>query len=484
MKRLRATALLHSAILAFALALGLPAGIPAQTDEQVLASHGVDVVNKFFEGRFDDVRDSFTDEMNKALPPEVVAGLPTQITAQLGAFKGTGTPGINVDSESIRTVLVPLQFEKGRLIARVAYTLDGSSAKVAGFWIQEEQAAQQQQQQGAQGQGQAGEQAGGAPPPQIELATSGAPYVDAAKFKEFPLQVDGLPGILTLPAEAQPDKPVPVVILVHGSGPSDMNETVAANRPFLDIAQGLGSQGIAVLRYTKRTLYNPQFGMNKALTVQEEAVNDALTALKEVRGVPGLDQTKTFVVGHSLGAWLGPEIAKQDGQLAGVVMLGAPTKLGPASVVEQLDYLVKNSPDMAAPDKQQTIANLRAEMEKLIAGEGNPDTPYMGAYMNYWNDLSQRDMVAVAKGLSVPMFLGFGERDYQVLPSHAEGWRTALEGRKDVRIKVYPGLNHLMITGTGTPLPAEYSIPGYVSPEVVDDIAKFVKAQKPAGLQF
>ncbi len=487
MKANRLPGVLRSAILACALAVALPCALPAQTDEQVMASHGIDVVEKFFSGKFEDVRGSFTDEMSKALPPEVVSGLPMQITAQLGAFKGTGTPSVNADSDSIRTVLVPLQFEKGRLIARVAYMLDGSSAKVAGFWIQEEQQPGQQGQaqanEGAEGQAAAapGQQPGGQ---QIELPTSGAPYVDATKFKEFPLQVDGLPGVLTLPMEAQPSNPVPVVVLVHGSGPNDMNETVAANRPFLDLAQGLGSQGIAVLRYTKRTLYDPKMGMNKQLTVQEEVVNDVLSALRDVRGVPGLDQTKTFVVGHSLGAWLGPEIAKQDGQLAGIVMLGAPTKLGPQSVIEQIDYLLKNSPDMAAPDKQQAVAAMRAEMEKLIAGQGNPDTPYMGAYMAYWNDLSQRDMVAVAKGLTVPMYLAFGERDYQVLPSNAEGWKAAFESRKDVRVKVYPTLNHLMIAGSGTPLPAEYSIPGYVAPDIVDDIAKFIKAQKPAGLQF
>ncbi len=475
MKHTRTAQGLRGAMLALALALVLPAALAAQTDEQVLATHGIEVVNKFFEGRFEDVRDSFTDEMNKALPPDVVAGLPMQLTAQLGAFKGTGTPGINNDSDTIRTVLIPLQFEKGRLLARVAYSLDGSSAKVAGFWIQEDPATQAQDGSGAQ------QQPEGTGP---QLAVSGAPYVDASKFKEFPLAVEGLPGILTLPLEAQPANPVPVVILVHGSGPNDMNETIAANRPFMDIAQGLGSQGIAVLRYTKRTHYDPRFGMNKALTVQEEAVNDALAALRDVRGVPGLDQTRTFVLGHSLGAWLAPEIARQDGQLAGIVMLGAPTRLGPQSVVEQLDYLTKNSPDMADPAKQQAVAAMRAEMEKLIAGQGNPDTPYMGAYMAYWNDMAQRDMVAVAKDLQIPMFLAFGERDYQVVPSNADGWRAALDGRKDARVKTYPALNHLMIAGSGTPLPAEYAIPGYVSPDVIGDVANFIKAQKPAGLQF
>jgi hypothetical protein len=42
------------------------------------------------------------------------------------------------------------------------------------------------------------------------------------------------------------------VVLVHGSGPSDEDESIGALRPFKDLAWGLASWGIAVLRYVKR----------------------------------------------------------------------------------------------------------------------------------------------------------------------------------------------------------------------------------------
>ena len=59
-----------------------------------------------------------------------------------------------------------------------------------------------------------------------------------------------LPGKLTFPKGV---RPYPVVVLVHGSGPHDMDETLGPNRPFKDLALGLASAGIAVLRYDKRS---------------------------------------------------------------------------------------------------------------------------------------------------------------------------------------------------------------------------------------
>src|SRR2546421_397489 len=59
-----------------------------------------------------------------------------------------------------------------------------------------------------------------------------------------------LPGTLPLPTG---DGPFPAVVLVHGSGPHDRDETIGPSRPFRDLAGGLASQGIAVLRYEKRT---------------------------------------------------------------------------------------------------------------------------------------------------------------------------------------------------------------------------------------
>jgi hypothetical protein len=87
------------------------------------------------------------------------------------------------------------------------------------------------------------------------------PYADSSKFEEREISIGkgiwSLPGTLSLP------KGVgffPAVVLVHGSGPHDRDETIGPNKPFRDLANGLASRGIAVLRYEKRTKqYPPRF---------------------------------------------------------------------------------------------------------------------------------------------------------------------------------------------------------------------------------
>src|SRR5207302_9634236 len=59
-----------------------------------------------------------------------------------------------------------------------------------------------------------------------------------------------VPGTLSMPVG---NGPFPAVVLVHGSGPNDRDETVGLNMPFRDLAWGLASRGIAVLRFDKRT---------------------------------------------------------------------------------------------------------------------------------------------------------------------------------------------------------------------------------------
>jgi hypothetical protein len=84
-----------------------------------------------------------------------------------------------------------------------------------------------------------------------------------------------LSGLLAVPAG---DGPFPAVVLVHGSGPYDGDETIGPNRPFKDLSDGLAQKGIAVLRYEKRT-HAPGVELPARLTVEEETVADARAAI-------------------------------------------------------------------------------------------------------------------------------------------------------------------------------------------------------------
>ena len=113
------------------------------------------------------------------------------------------------------------------------------------------------------------------------------------------------------------------MILVHGSGPHDRDETIGPNKPFRDLAHGLASQGIAVLRYEKRTKEHPirmALSVN-TITVKEETIDDAVAAFEALASQEKIDPKRIFVLGHSLGGTLLPRIGKAKDGIAGFISL-------------------------------------------------------------------------------------------------------------------------------------------------------------------
>ena len=295
-------------------------------------------------------------------------------------------------------------------------------------------------------------------------------YSKPDTFKERDATVgDGewkLPGTLTVPVGAGP---FPAVVLVHGSGPNDRDETVGGAKVFKDLAEGLASRGIVVLRYEKRTLqHRARIAAIAKFTLEEETVEDAVKAIALLRSQAEVNGSRVFAIGHSLGGYVAPRIAEQDGKLAGIVLIAANVRPLEDLLVEQMNY-------MGITGKQLDNAKaFQANVKKLEPGD--EDKPALGGLpASYWVDLKGYDPAAAAKKLAIPMLILQGERDYQVTMTDFALWKTAVGSAKGVVMKSYPSLNHLFVAGVGKSLPSEYSQPGHVAPPVIDDIANFVK---------
>ena len=122
-------------------------------------------------------------------------------------------------------------------------------------------------------------------------------YADLDSFDEKEVIVGTgewkLPGTLTIP---KGQKECPAVILVHGSGPNDRDESIGPNKPFKDIAWGLASKKIAVLRYEKRTReHQKKLSKEKTpFTVKQESIDDALEAFNLLYRTPGIKKDSIF----------------------------------------------------------------------------------------------------------------------------------------------------------------------------------------------
>ena len=129
------------------------------------------------------------------------------------------------------------------------------------------------------------------------------------KNTRFPLK-----GLLTLP---EGSGPFPAVVLVHGSGSSNMDEKVGKLTPFRDLAEGLAARGIACIRYDKRSYaHGLKMVLDKKhpITVREETIEDALLASQLLRADRRIDPDRVFLLGHSMGAMLAPRIECSGGE--------------------------------------------------------------------------------------------------------------------------------------------------------------------------
>ena len=219
-----------------------------------------------------------------------------------------------------------------------------------------------------------------------------AAYVHKDAFREREVTVGAgewaLPGTLSVPVG---QGPFPAVVLVHGSGPNDRDETVEKNKPFRDLAWGLASRGVAVLRYEKRTRqHGAQLAGVKNFTVQQETVDDALAAAELLRHTEGIDPKRVFVLGHSLGGMLIPRIGARDPQLAGLIVMAGAAKPLEDIILEQVAYL--DAADGAVTDQEKSrFESLKAEVARVKALKPGDTGTALGAPDSYWLDLRGYD---------------------------------------------------------------------------------------------
>lgn len=283
-----------------------------------------------------------------------------------------------------------------------------------------------------------------------------------------------LPGTLTMPTG---EGPFPAVVLVHGSGAQDRDSSLGPNKPLRDVALGLASNGVAVLRYEKRSRrHATRRGSTPGMTVKDEVTDDVLAGAALLRRTARIDAARVFVLGHSLGGMLAPRIAGADPSLAGLIVMAGAVRSMEQAIVEQTRYLIAADGRLTDAEREQLmgVERLAGAVRALTSEDAGRRDLILGAPPSYWLDLRGYDPPALASRLPHPFLVLQGERDYQVTMADFARWRAALESRANVTLRSYPALNHLFMIGTGPSLPDEYLIPGYVDAQVITDIAEWI----------
>lgn len=352
-------------------------------------------------------------QLIKALKPQLAMLWPS-LTAQAGEFKSLGGERSQQQGD-YRLVELELIFAKAKLIQKTSWNAQG---QMEGLFFSPGQLPEEVPD-----------------PAQSEIT------VDAGTG--FPLK-----GLLTLPETAEK---VPAVVLIHGSGPSDRDESVGANFPFRDLALGLKEKGIASIRYDKRTLtYGSDIAQDPKFTIEGEFVEDAVAAVKLLKANPKIHGDRIFLLGHSQSGSLLAHIDQAGAQVRGyVVLAGTPRKLWEL-MEEQSQATAQALQEAGQSEKAETILkNLDLELPKAkkparMTQEESADAgTIFGIQAWYLKNLEDQDPIAEYRGADKPMLFLQGEADRQVPLEDFQAWQRELKDLSDATFKSYADLNHL-----------------------------------------
>lgn len=284
-----------------------------------------------------------------------------------------------------------------------------------------------------------------------------------------------LAGTLTIPRGDT--KPVPVVVIIAGSGPTDRNgNSVMGIRPnsYAQLAWRLAERGIASLRYDKRGLP----GTKGTVDVSKLTLADFAADARAAADTLARDQrfSRVVLLGHSEGSALALMAARGGSPVAAVISVSG---LGrPLGVVmrEQL----------ARQFDSATLVRYDTAMAQYLRGEHPKDVPpalgvlFVPVNQTFMRSLASFDPPAAMRAVRQPVLIVQGGRDLQVTVQDAERLRS---GRPDAQLVVVPLANHVLKQVTDTTLLGQ--LPSYqnpalpIMPEVVNAIADWILNLKP-----
>ena len=333
------------------------------------------------------------------------------------------------------------------------------------------------------------------------------PYPYLAEEVRFvnPTDGDTLAGTLTLPTSPGPHR---AVVMITGSGPQSRDEPVMNHRPFLVWADALTRLGIAVLRYDDRGVGASTGNFNEARTA--DLARDVEAAVDYLRSRKEIDNQRIGLIGHSEGGMIAPIVAvSRPKDVSFIVLLAAPGLRGDSILVMQNEIISRRShtPDSIREATAQLNRSLfallvppttdeealRQSLAEVLRGaffDGPlaPPMPHeqvelainqeMKMLTAPWmRDFLRYDPAPMLSRVQCPVLAVQGSEDVQVpavanLPIVEKA--LTLHGNKEVTVKEFPGLNH-MLQHCQTCLPDEYGeIRETVSPEVLQFVGEWI----------
>jgi alpha-beta hydrolase superfamily lysophospholipase len=303
----------------------------------------------------------------------------------------------------------------------------------------------------------AGQQADTLPPASVAEST----YT----FRSGPITLEG-----TL-ARPRAGGPVPVALIVAGSGPTDRNGNSALGlRPnvYAQLAWRLAERGVASLRYDKRVLPSARGSFDPSALTFDDLAGDLAAA---VRSLQAERYAAVVVIGHSEGGALAIRAVKNGLDVGGVVLVSTAGRTMTAILHEQVGRQVDPA----------TLARFDSAMVRYLAGEDPGEVPapllplFLPVNRRYTQTVAEFDPVTELGATTVPVLILQGTADLQVTATDAQALARA---RPDALLAMLPAANHVLKAVTDTTIVAQ--LPAYrdptipVVPRVVDELVSWI----------
>lgn len=276
-------------------------------------------------------------------------------------------------------------------------------------------------------------------------------------------------GTLLIP---ESDKPVPLAIIIAGSGPTDRdgNQPMMKNNSLKFLAEGLSQEEIATFRFDKRIvkqIHNRNVDERKIRF--DHFIDDAISIINHFSKDDRF--SKIYIIGHSQGSLIGM-IAAQDKADGFVSIAGAG---------QVIDNIVVDQLAQQAPALQQNAREAFDEMKAngisknynpMLASIFREDIqPFMLSWMKY-------NPAEEVKKLDMPVLIINGDKDIQVKISEAELLHDA---RPDAEYHIIGNMNHVLkhVEDMSLENQKSYNIHDLpVVPELIKTIAEFINSKE------
>ncbi len=275
-----------------------------------------------------------------------------------------------------------------------------------------------------------------------------------------------LKACLIIPETVQkPD----VILMIAGSGPTDMdgNNIMMTNNSLKFLAQELAGQGIASLRYNKRSIPSNGNSINESELVFEDFVGDAMKCYETLKDDERFGDV--FILGHSQGSLIGILVAEKARVSGFISLAGTGEPIG--------DVLIRQISEQSPLLGKQAEVIVDSLKEGFSVSQVNPMLssvfrPSVQPFIRSWNKYNPA--VEISR-LSIRVLIIQGTTDIQV------GRQDALDlskGDPDAEMEFIEGMNHILkkapadrVQNIGT-----YTNPNLpVMPELINIISRFIK---------